>query len=101
MGRLQSSPISSTSIIAGLGVMSVGLVWYVALMRGVWAASALSPICGHSGLLVAHCPPCYAALSLLAGGLMMAATGLAAAGRGPVQADGLRLSAAARWTLRR
>ncbi len=63
-------------MVAGLGASGAGLVWYAAPMRDVWSAAGLAPICGHSGFLIAHCPPCYAALALGIGGLAVAANAL-------------------------
>jgi hypothetical protein len=68
-----SSPKGAEAVTVGLGSAGVGLVWYAVLMRETWAAAALSPICGHSSLIVAHCAPCYGALGLVAGGLLAAA----------------------------
>jgi hypothetical protein len=59
--------------VAGLACAGVGVSWYVALMRPLWAAAALSPICGHSGLFAVHCPSCYAAAALVVAGLTVAA----------------------------
>jgi hypothetical protein len=61
---------SATTLQAG-GVLatSFGAVWYLSLMRPVWAAASFGPICGHQNVLVAHCPGCYAAVALMAVGL--------------------------------
>ena len=69
-----------TAPIIALGVSTAGALWYGALMRGVWAAQALGPICHHGGPLALHCPSCYAALAMVAGGLA-ASAGLAARGQ--------------------
>ena len=56
-----------------LGASAAGALWYGALMRGIWAAQALGPICHHGGPLALHCPSCYAALAMVAGGLSASA----------------------------
>lgn len=53
----------------GAAAAALGAVWYLSLMRPVWAAAAFGPICGHQGVFVAHCPGCYAAAALMAVGL--------------------------------
>jgi len=53
----------------GLAAFGGGLAWYALLMRPVMAAAALGPICDHGSILAPHCPPCYAALAMAAGGL--------------------------------
>ena len=63
--RQRSGPL----LAACLTSAGVGAVWYIALMRDLWAAASRAPICGHAGMLVAHCPPCYAALTLMGVGL--------------------------------
>ena len=73
MSPTRLSPIAVDLIAALPGVsMGIGTVWYVSLMRGVWTAAALSPICGHGGAALVHCAPCYAALMLVFGGVAMA-----------------------------
>jgi hypothetical protein len=47
----------------------VGAVWYAALMRVILKAGFRGPICGHASSIGAHCPACYAALSLIGVGL--------------------------------
>lgn len=66
---------NTTRGVAAAGAVAAGggMVWYVALMQKVWAATALGPICGHSDLLGPHCPACYAALGLAGAGLAMLA----------------------------
>ena len=58
----------------GVAAAALGMAWYVSLMRPVWAAAALGPICGHHGLLVVHCPACYLAVALMAAGAGLVAT---------------------------
>lgn len=61
--------VRASAALASGGAVLFGAAWYGALMRPVWAAASLGPICGHQGLLVLHCPACYAAMSLVAVGL--------------------------------
>lgn len=55
--------------VLGLTTSGIGVFWYAWLMRPVWAAASVVPICGHGGLWITHCPACYAALALGVGGL--------------------------------
>jgi len=71
-----SSPSSDALLAAGLVVAGAGLTWYGVLMRPIWAAASLGSICGHAGLLVAHCAPCYAALALVVAGGGLAGAGV-------------------------
>lgn len=65
-------PSGAAQVSAALGsggALAFGAVWYAVLMRPVWAASSLGPICGHQGALLLHCPACYAAMTLMAAGV--------------------------------
>jgi hypothetical protein len=70
--------LADSTIAASLAALTVGVTWYVTLMRDAWTAAALSPLCGHASLLVSHCAPCYAALSLALGGGLTLIAGVAA-----------------------
>jgi len=61
----------STRAIAASGRLAAlaGVAWYIILMSPIWTAAAVGPICGHQGLLVAHCPACYTAVALAVAGL--------------------------------
>jgi hypothetical protein len=72
MVQVRAFQSTTNKVIAGLAAAYLGPLWYVALMRNVWGLAALSPICAHSGPLIGHCPPCYAALALVVGGLGLA-----------------------------
>lgn len=69
MRHLQSPP-SPASALSAAGTMAVaaGAAWYTLLMRGLWAAEAVGPICRH-GPAALHCPGCYGALGLAVAGL--------------------------------
>ena len=73
-------PRTTAALAAIAGVVSAlcGALWYATLMQEVWAAEALGPICRHGGTLALHCPSCYAALAMFAGGLVSAAVALGA-----------------------
>jgi hypothetical protein len=74
--RIDSAQVALLGAAASL--TAVGGLWYATLMRGLWAAEALGPICRHGGLLAVHCPACYAALAMAAAGVVLG--GLAARG---------------------
>ena len=57
-------------------MISVGAVWLGWLMTPRWAALASGPICGHTAFFGAHCPTCWAALSLIGVGGALAASRL-------------------------
>ena len=67
--KLSATPGLAALAAIGAACALAGAAWYAALMRPLWLAVAAGPICGHRGLLVAHCPPCYAALALVVAGL--------------------------------
>ena len=58
---------------AGVLALASGLAWYASLMRPLWAARTLGPICGHASAIGPHCPPCFAALALAVLGLGLTA----------------------------
>ena len=72
------SPRGEFQIRGGVLSAVLGAVWYLVLMRPIGLAAAAGPICGHRGLLITHCPPCYAALALVVAGLAAIAAGVRA-----------------------
>jgi hypothetical protein len=72
-----SFPSQAPGLAAGLAGVAVGLVWYGLLMRGLWAAQAIGPVCHHDGAFATHCPACYAALALVAAGSLAIVRALA------------------------
>lgn len=66
---------------AGVLLIVSGSAWLYMTMHLRLAASALGPICGHSGPFVLHCPACYAAAAMIAAGFAIA---VGAARRSPV-----------------
>jgi len=78
--QTRSDPIPLALLGAAASLTALGGVWYMALMRGIWAAEALGPVCRHSGPLALHCPACYAALAMILAGVGLAG---AAARRSP------------------
>ncbi len=68
----RSDPVPLALLGAAASLTTIGGVWYAALMRGIWAAEALGPICRHGGPLALHCPACYAALAMILAGVGLA-----------------------------
>ena len=69
--------VNSGALALALASVVTGTIWYVQLMKGIWAAEALGPICRHGGMLALHCPSCHAALGLALGGTIVATVVLA------------------------
>jgi hypothetical protein len=67
--------------LAGISLMGIGAGLGAVLMSGPTMLSrGLGLVCEHhAGLAVVHCPGCYVALAMVAGGIAMAANALAAA----------------------
>ncbi len=78
-----SAPRGDTLIRGGAVSAVLGAVWYLVLVRPTALAAIAGPICGHRGLLIAHCPPCYAALALVVAGLAVIAAGVMSNRRAP------------------
>jgi hypothetical protein len=70
----QTRPPSAAALAVAAILSGAGALWYALLMRGLWAAQALGPICRHGGALIPHCSGCYAAAALMTGGVALAAS---------------------------
>ena len=75
--KTEAQAIRPVDFLAPLGAVLLPLAsaWYASLMLPVWRAAAESPLCGHSGLLLGHCAPCFEALALAGLGLGLMLTG--------------------------
>ena len=80
----RSDPVTLSLLGAAASLTAVGGLWYAALMRGIWAAEALGPICRHGGPLALHCPACYAAIAMAMAGVGLAAVVSADPERGAI-----------------
>ena len=82
--QTRSDPVHLALLGAAATLTAVGGLWYAALMRGVWAAEALGPICRHSGAIALHCPACFAALAMALAGVGLAGAVAAERERAPI-----------------
>jgi len=87
--RQSAARTAASEGLAGISVMGVGAALGAVLMSGS-ASFAGGLVCEHhAGLAVLHCPGCYVALAMVAGGLGLLVDALIAANR-----PALRLSPA-------
>ncbi len=63
--KLHSSRVNAFALAAAATSSVAGALWCSLLMRGLWAAQTVGPVCHHSGPLTLHCPACYAALGMV------------------------------------